>query len=310
MSHKVLLFDRDAISLAAMRDVLDGEQCHVACAQTVHDVLRLSFDDEWDIAVIDMVSDQSVGLDVLRTLRERPHAPACVVTLRFGHEFWKAEAMSLGAFQCIEQPITATLLTALVHAAAEFRRGAPAQTHADSVAWHALSRWADVVVRGVESGDDPRTLAEWGRAVAVSTGALRNWCRTAGIPARGSLLFARTLRAVIRHSSTAAPPEDLLNIVDRRTLTKVLRAAGGTGSTLPNGIQDFLQRQTFIKNASALLIVSAVLESRSAHDRLDSVTTVRHAAGLPVSPEAPAPASAASMRHVTAHSDVPIRIAS
>src|SRR5262249_33722326 len=116
--------------------------------------------------------------------------------------------------------------------------------------------------RVVDQSHDPRTLADWGRSVAVSSGAIRNWCQTAGISARNSLWFARTLRAVIEQFGTAGAPENLLDIVDSRTLSRVLRAAGGTGDALPNGLQQFLNRQTFVTDNSAIAVVAAVLQAR------------------------------------------------
>jgi DNA-binding NarL/FixJ family response regulator len=263
MLHRVLLFDRDAVSLAAMADVLTRANCQVSCAQSIDEVLSLATSDPWDAAIIDGLSEQAAGLDALRVMRRTHPSAVCAVTVRFGHESFKAEARRLGAFECIEQPLSPTLLIAVVYAAVAYRAGSStAPGSLNDVVLHGVTRWADVVVRGIDSRHDPRTLAEWGRAIAVSTGALRNWCRTAGISARRSLAFARVLRAVVTQSRTAAAPEDLLNIVDRRTLEKLLRAAGGVGMSLPKDVSEFLVRQEFVKNSSALLMVSAALEAR------------------------------------------------
>jgi DNA-binding NarL/FixJ family response regulator len=263
MLHRVLLFDRDAVSLAAMANVLNRAKCQVSCAQSIDEVLLLSASHRWDAAIIDGLSDQTAGLEALRAVRRTHPAAVCAVTIRFGHESFKAEARRLGAFECIEQPLSPTLLIAVVYAAVASRTGlSMTPGPSDDVVLHALARWADVVVRLTDSQHDPRTLAEWGRAIAVSTGALRNWCRTAGISARRSLAFARVLRAVVTQSRTTAAPGDLLNVVDRRTLEKLLRAAGGVGMSLPKDVSQFLLRQEFVKNSAAILIVSAALEAR------------------------------------------------
>src|SRR6185436_7780738 len=133
MSHKVLLFDRDEVSLSAMRDLLHRSLCQVGCGQTIDDVTALATAHDWDVAIVDLLSDQSVGLEVLRKLRQLPRPPACVVTVRFGHETWKSEAMALGAFHCIEQPLTAALLVALIHATAEARRSDVDRMHPGGV---------------------------------------------------------------------------------------------------------------------------------------------------------------------------------
>jgi DNA-binding response OmpR family regulator len=281
MSINVLLFDRDAVSLAAMRDVLHRAKYHAACAQTFAGAMIAAAQTAPDVAVIDLLTEPATGLDVLRALRQRSDPPVCVVTLRFGHEHRRAEAMGLGAFDCVEQPLTASLLVTLVAMAAESRRAnAPSPC-----VLHSLSRWADVVVRAVECQHDPRTLKEWGRAAGVSTGALRNWCSTARIPARQSLLFARMLRAVVKHSRSATPPEDLLNVVDRRTLVKMLTAAGSSSAALPRDVNEFLCRQRFVKTAAAIRSVAVALHSREfdiqpvtehLHDQRNAVAGAHH----------------------------------
>jgi ActR/RegA family two-component response regulator len=270
MLRKVLLFDHDGVSLAAMADVLTRANCQVSCAQSIDQVFSLSRSARWDAAVIDGVSDQPAGLEALRAIRRAHPSAVCTVTVRFGHESFKTEAKRLGAYECIEQPLNPPLLIAVVYAPMAHRAGSStALRTSNGVVLHGLTRWADLIVRGVDSPHDPRTLGEWGRAIAVSTGSLRNWCRTAGISARRSLAFARVLRAVLAQSRTAAAPEDLLNIVDRRTLEKLLRAAGGVGRSLPKDLSEFLSRQEFVNNSSAILIVSAALEARRTRSRAE-----------------------------------------
>ena len=72
-------------------------------------------------------------------------------------------------------------------------------------------------------------------------------------------MMARVLRAVIQHQASATPPAELLNVVDRRTLSKMLLDAGGTSSELPRNVQEFLDRQRFITNAGALDVLRTAL---------------------------------------------------
>lgn len=284
MSVRVLLFDRDSISLAAMRDVLCRAHYDVCCADTVEDAVALG--PTVAVAIIDLLSDPSAGLELLSALQRGIRPPACAVTLRFGHDASRAEAMRLGAFECIDQPVTALLLTTLVGSVAAYQRHKVTQP-AHSVL-HSLFRWADVVVRGVDCPRDPRTLAEWGREVGASTGAIRNWCRTAGLSARRSLLFTRLLRAVIRHSKSRTRPEDLLNVADRRTLAKVLLDAGGSPFTLPDSVGDFLDRQRFIVRRDAIDVIASALSEREAAQKRSlhtaaSPSVERQSAPSPVS---------------------------
>ena len=79
---------------------------------------------------------------------------------------------------------------------------------------HAAARWARVVVPVLDAPEDPRTIKAWSRLLYVSPGALRNWCRTAGITPRRSLVFARLLRAVFLSDGGRHKPENLLDVVD------------------------------------------------------------------------------------------------
>ena len=125
----------------------------------------------------------------------------------------------------------------------------PAGGHAEC---HAVGRWAQLILRSLLLHADPRTLAEWGKSLGASTGALRNWCRTARLPARRSLLFARLLRAVALHQSTGVEPEDLLDVADRRTLQKLMAIGGGTTRSLPTTIEGFLTNQRLIDREDAV----------------------------------------------------------
>jgi hypothetical protein len=141
----------------------------------------------------------------------------------------------------------------------------------DNADAHSLMRWAEPIVRVIGTQSDPRTLSEWGRCVGVSSGALSNWCRTARLPAHRSLRFARVLRAVVRQQVSGSRPEDLLNIVDRRTLAKLLLASGGQLMQLPPTVEDFLSRQRLIDSAEA------VEQVRGALERMGIALTARHA---------------------------------
>jgi hypothetical protein len=128
---------------------------------------------------------------------------------------------------------------------------------------HASSRLAHKAVRFMSSPTDGPTLREFGRIVALSTGGLRNWCRTAGVGSREFLKFARGLRAVSLHARDASSSaEDLLDVVDRRTLIKFVASSGGTGLRLPGTVEEYLLRQRFVVKPAFLRAVHHAL----AHD--------------------------------------------
>ena len=129
---------------------------------------------------------------------------------------------------------------------------------------HAIKRWIRIVLPVIDSPRDLRTIAEWASWVGISAGALRTWCRMAGLPAKRSLSLARMLR-VVMHSREGERPENLLDIVDTRTLGKFLRLGHTEGPPcrLPLRCDEFLCRQGWITDSLALRELSATLR---AHD--------------------------------------------
>ncbi len=129
---------------------------------------------------------------------------------------------------------------------------------------HAAARWAGAVVRAIDSPVDPKTIAVWGREIAAAPGTIKNWCRTAGVPPRASLAFARVLRAILWRQRTGRRPEDLLDVVDRRTLESLLRL--GTpelrAAVLPNTVAQYFLRQRWISDQAALNEVTMELRAR------------------------------------------------
>ena len=75
---------------------------------------------------------------------------------------------------------------------------------------------------------------------------------------------ARPRRSVRRDRASVPAPFAVaqeLNVVDRRTLAKLLVASGGTSTRLPGNKDEFLKRQQFIDNQAALSAVQAALVS-------------------------------------------------
>ena len=118
---------------------------------------------------------------------------------------------------------------------------------------HAAARWARALAPVITSAKDPRTVSGWSRLVFVSPGALRNWCRTAGVSARRSLVFARLLRAAFLSQGGRHRPEDLLDVVDRRTFVGLLKFAGlDPERPFPKSPEEFLQQQMLVRDADRL----------------------------------------------------------
>jgi CheY-like chemotaxis protein len=127
---------------------------------------------------------------------------------------------------------------------------------------HAAARWAQLVVRVADSSRDTPTIAAWGRFVAASPGAVRNWCHTAGIPARRSLVFARLLRAVTLNRDGRTKLENLLDSVDRRTVSSLVRYAGLATAGFPRSTDEYLRRQTLVADFDVLRELRRALDER------------------------------------------------
>jgi CheY-like chemotaxis protein len=247
MPTTILIAIRDLTTLHAIGQAL-GREHHVVCTQHGREALELVTNGEITLAIIDTELIDMSGLDLLRALGPYQRGCPCLFITRLGYEATIDEVIRLGVTYCIEQPLTMGLFLSFARRAIADR----SNTSGTAVRQHSFVRWADLIVPVVTLPNDVRTLEEWARATAVSVGALRNWCRTAGLPSRRSLLLARSLRAVILRMSSSASPADLLNIVDRRTLSKMLLEAGGTSTDLPSNADEFLKRQQFVTNGDAI----------------------------------------------------------
>ena len=175
-------------------------RCEIARAATGALALRLAKEIKPHVAVIAIQLPDMSGLDLLHAMSRGHSAPPRIILSGVTTCRCVVEAMRLGAADCIDAPVTEDkFLCSIGDVIASLSEATNAS--AIHVEPHSLRRWANIVTQVVPLNADPRTLREWSRAVAVSVGALRNWCRTAGLSARRSLMFARILRATIKHQS-------------------------------------------------------------------------------------------------------------
>lgn len=134
----------------------------------------------------------------------------------------------------------------------------------EAIALHASERWAEAVIRVMESPRDPRTTDAWGRLAGASPSTLRAWCIAAHCGVKASLDFARVLRAVsLAAESREWDPWDLLDIVDYRTLRRLmslarLQPSHGEGSN----VEAFLDRHQFSIHPCAAQAIRAQLAAR------------------------------------------------
>jgi len=128
---------------------------------------------------------------------------------------------------------------------------------------HSADRLSRAIVLATKSPSDPRTLTIWGQQVGASRGALRVWCKAAGVSARSCLDFLRVLRAVIHSRHQPWDLLRLLDVVDQRSLLKLLDRGGVRElcREAPPTVDDFLLRQRFLDNQQVLQAVTRRLEA-------------------------------------------------
>jgi LmbE family N-acetylglucosaminyl deacetylase len=137
---------------------------------------------------------------------------------------------------------------------------------AAGLASHSAARWARAVVKAIDAPRDPKTIAAWSRSAAAAPGTLKNWCRTAGVAPKRSLAFARVLRAILWRQKCGRRPEDLLDVVDHRTLAGLLKLGVPLDIAprgLPDTVEEFLERQQWVVDPVAVHEVEVELQSRN-----------------------------------------------
>lgn len=123
---------------------------------------------------------------------------------------------------------------------------------------------------------DPSTTDAWGGVVGASGGAIRQWCRSAGVRPKASLDFARVLRAVALSQGRTWELFNLLDVVDARTM-KNLFERGGVPHLLeanePPEIARYLAEQRFIRGPALDTLTALLVGPQS-----DSATETHSAA--------------------------------
>jgi ActR/RegA family two-component response regulator len=261
LMHRTVVIDSNLDLLKRSACLFRAAEFDVATAETGQSGIAVAAAHEPHALIVNLKLPDISGVDVAHAVRlARPTSCIVVTGVHRCHD--AVRAMRGGADYCIEKAADSKLLLRIIKPM--LFQSPDVRCDFDSVVAHSLKRWADVLVSSIESPTDLRTLEEWGRFVGVSVGGLRNWCRTASLPARRSLLLARVLRAVIMQQRTTLPPDGLLNIVDRRTLGKLLAQSGGTDGQLPTSLEEFLERQRLIEQPKAIAVLRATLSRRPA----------------------------------------------
>ena len=133
--------------------------------------------------------------------------------------------------------------------------------------FYATERWANAVVALIDCANDPRTLRAWGRSIGLGTSALRARCYAAAVQPKAALSLARLLRVIAGCQGMAFDPLEALDVLDERTLRKLLTVGGLTFSTrtvLAPDVETFLRHQQFVVRSTARQALLNALRPRLA----------------------------------------------
>jgi hypothetical protein len=129
-------------------------------------------------------------------------------------------------------------------------------------------RWATFVLQSLDAPGDLKTLRHWATFVGVSYSSLCEICRLLEIRPHAARDLSRMLRALIESKRHGCPPEALLDVSDRRTITTMFDRAGIVrGSSAHLTLDEFLDCQQFVPAANEALVVLRGLIDRSLPER-------------------------------------------
>jgi DNA-binding NarL/FixJ family response regulator len=265
MAH-VLLIDNDPGTLLGYAAILRLDGHDVITASSGLRGLDVLEQTPIDVVVADLCLPDMPGLEILRWVHDTRPSTTFIVVTGHGTTESAVAAARLGARDFLEKPVleddllrTVTHALGGVHDEKSDGPSMPAGTEGRD-GLQAATQWACALVPILHARKDPRTIAEWSGLIAIPPGVLRQWCRMAGLSPRSSLVFGRLLRAVVLGKSGRHKPENLLDVVDRRTLESVLRAAGlNPRGEFPTDVETFLECQALVRDADTLCAVRHVL---------------------------------------------------
>ncbi len=148
----------------------------------------------------------------------------------------------------------------------------PDAAHPAAYNCYAAQRWVQAVRKVLIAGEDPRTMHAWAHLVGASPASLATWCRAARVSPRRGLELARLLRALALTNGRLSELQEVLDIVEPRTLLRMM-ARSGLGSLVSTtarlSLVDFLDHQTLVQSKYALAVLRASLPADFEHIRTE-----------------------------------------
>ncbi len=261
LSPSILVVDDDAAAREMLARALHHAGCRVDVTGSDHRALWRARQLQPDVALVGPGLTNTSRTEFVRELRGVCDGATVVVVAGGAAQVALVGMPTAGSD--LGKPLDFERIIPLVLSLTNSQPNGGSSSLAAESATHAAERWAAVVVPVIDSPRDPKTLRMWARWVAASPGAIRNWCRTSNVSAKRSLDFARMLRAVERHRRDRTPLEELLDVVDRRTLVKICRlgsSRAATSALVPSSVEDYLRLQQWIRSETALAAIRQRLE--------------------------------------------------
>lgn len=242
---KVLLIQDDLGALETARRILEARGHSVVATHSATSGIEIATAQEPDVVVLHLILPDLDGLEVAQVLRGAGSRSQIFVVTGFA-SVRTVEVLRDGVEDGVLKPINAAEVLGLVERTKSGRQGAASAVRADG-----LVRWALAVASVLDASVDVKTVDTWASARAISPETLRSWCRTAGLPVKGSLDLGRVLRAAYRANLQDAPVERFLNAADLRTIERLCKHAGIRDGERPT-LREVASRQTFVRDPVAI----------------------------------------------------------
>ncbi len=138
---------------------------------------------------------------------------------------------------------------------------------------YAANRWAKALVKVIFDAADTRTVSQWGRLAGASRATIGTWCRAACVSPRRSLELGRLLRGFRLTHGTARNLQHVMDVVEPRTIQRLLSRAGLEPQQFPIHTADLIQllhAQRLIRDEIAVQTLQVLLQQADDHtiDRL------------------------------------------
>ncbi len=242
---RVLIIDDDAVVLLAYKGLLRAAGHEVATVALGEDGVAAAHRDHYDVVLCDQRLPDQSGTEVVSLIRRGSPRSKIVLVTAWGTPELIIEAKRAGATAYAAKPLTGDDLVAVVDDALRLPPSEPSSV--PKPIGYAARRWADLIARGIFLPDDPSTVLQWCRGVAVVRSTLQHRCDAVHVRPKDSLDLLRLLRIVIYHAGESWDLESWLSTVDDRTARALMERSGlSSDSRVPGNVELFLSHQRLI----------------------------------------------------------------